>query len=368
MPGTGWVQPEPFGVCLILGPWNYPVQLLLSPLVACLAAGNCAILKPSEHAPATAAILAEMVSDSFSPDAVCLVQGERETAESLLELRFDKIFFTGSTAVGKRVMAAAANHLTPVSLELGGKSPCIVTEHASLDVAVRRIVWGKFLNAGQTCVAPDFVCVHKSIHQTFLDKCRKELIGFYGENPRSSPDYARIVNDHHFARLEALINGEAIVVGGEMDRHERYFAPTILTNVNWDSPVMHEEIFGPILPVLSYDKLDDVVKRLCDHDTPLALYVFSDDRVEQETLVRDVRSGGVCINDTVTHILCHELPFGGLGSSGLGRYRGKAGFDAFSHDRSVLRRSTRFDPGMRYPPYKTPLATLRTAMRFLSGG
>lgn len=367
MPGTGWVQPEPYGVCLILGPWNYPVQLLLSPLVACLAAGNCALLKPSEHAPASAMILGEMISDTFSPDSICVVQGTRETAEALLELRFDKIFFTGSTAVGKRVMAAAAKHLTPLTLELGGKSPCIVSEHASLDVAVRRILWGKFLNAGQTCVAPDFVCVHSSVHKAFLETSRKVLIGFYGENPKASADYARIMNDRNLARLENLIRSETIVAGGEVDPHERYFAPTILTNVNWDSPVMDEEIFGPILPVLPYENLDEVVRRLNDRESPLALYLFSNSRGEQETLLREVRSGGVCINDTVTHILCHELPFGGLGSSGLGQYRGKAGFDAFSHDRSVLRRSTLFDPGMRYPPYKTSLATLRKAMRFLSG-
>jgi aldehyde dehydrogenase (NAD+) len=349
-PGRAAVQPEPFGVALIIGPWNYPFQLLLSPLVGAIAAGNCAVLKPSEFAPHTATVIAKLIADIFPAEYITVVEGDRQVAEALLREKFDTIFFTGSTTVGRAVMTAAAKHLTPVTLELGGKCPTIVCADAPLDVTARRIAWGKFMNAGQTCVAPDYVLVDRRIRQQLVDALKQAVREFYGDNPQQSPNYGRIVNRRHFDRLSAFIAGDA---------DDLYIPPTILTDVSWDAPVMQEEIFGPILPVLEFDSLDDVLARLRDRPTPLALYLFTHDRVTQERVLAGTRSGGVCINDTVVHIAGKELPFGGLGESGMGAYHGKASFDCFSHRRSVVRRSTAFDSRFRYPPPKLSLARLR---------
>jgi len=358
-PGSGRVYPEPFGVVLILGPWNYPFQLLFSPLVGAIAAGNCVVLKPSEFAPHTSAAITKLVADTFPAEYIAVVEGERVAAEALLREKFGTIFFTGSTAVGRAVMAAAARHLTPVTLELGGKCPVIVCADAPLDVSARRIAWGKFMNAGQTCVAPDFVLVDRRIRQPLVDALQKVIREFYGDNPQQSPDYGRIVNRRHFDRLSAF--------GAEHDAGDLYMAPTILTDVSWDAPVMQEEIFGPILPVLEFDSLDDALAKLRDRPTPLALYLFTNDRATQERVLEATRSGGVCINDTVTHMVGNDLPFGGLGESGMGAYHGRASFDCFSHRRSVLRRSTVIDLPFRYPPPKISLARLRQAYRFLLG-
>jgi aldehyde dehydrogenase (NAD+) len=358
-PGRAAVHPEPFGVALILGPWNYPFQLLFSPLVGAIAAGNCVVLKPSEFAPHTAAVIAKLITDTFPAEYITVVEGDRQTSEALLREKFDTIFFTGSPAVGRAVMAAAAKHLTPVTLELGGKCPAIVCADAPLEVAARRIAWGKFMNAGQTCVAPDYVLVDRRIRQPLVDALRQAVREFYGDDPQRSPDYGRIVNRRHFDRLSAFAAGDAA---------DLYIGPTILTDVTWESPMMQEEIFGPILPVLAFENLDDALAQLRDRPTPLALYLFTDDRATQERVVAGIRSGGVCINDTVVHITGHELPFGGLGESGMGRYHGKASFDCFSHQRAVVRRSLLFDFRFRYPPPKLSLEQLKKIYRYLLGG
>ncbi len=367
-PSKGFIQPEPYGVALIIGPWNYPFQLLMSPLTSALAAGNCAVLKPSEFAPRTAAAIAQIISSTFPAEYLTIVQGEHETAEALLREKFDTIFFTGSTGVGRIVMTAAARHLTPVTLELGGKCPCLVCADAPLNITARRIVWGKFMNAGQTCVAPDFLLVERGFVPALVETMKREIRAFYGEDPQQSPDYGRIINRRHFDRLAGYLAVGKIAHGGHYDADDHYLAPTILTNVPVDAPVMQEEIFGPILPVMEYDRLEDALALLRDRPTPLALYLFTRDREAQSQVLAATRSGGVCFNDTVTHILGHQLPFGGLGESGLGSYHGKAGFNCFTHRRSVLRRSFAFDSKLRYPPVRITLATLKRVYRLMLGG
>lgn len=367
-PGRSFTQAEPRGVACIIGPWNYPLQLVLLPLVGSMAAGNCSILKPSEFAAHTASALAELIMTTFPPEYVAVVQGGREQAEALLRERFDFIFFTGSTAAGRSVMAAAASHLTPVALELGGKSPCLVAADAPLETTARRIAWGKFMNAGQTCVAPDFVLADRRIFSPLLEALKRAVREFYGDDPRQSPEYGRIINDRHFDRLTACLSHGQVALGGQAERSSLYIAPTILTGVAPDSPAMQDEIFGPILPVLAYDRLDDAFALLRDRPTPLALYLFSKDRSVQERVLRETRSGGVCVNDTVLQIVGRDLPFGGLGDSGMGAYHGQASFDCFSHQRSVLRRSLAPDPKLRYPPARLSLNGLKRAYRFLLGG
>ncbi len=367
-PSRAFVRPEPYGVALIIGPWNYPLQLLLSPLVGAIAAGNCAVLKPSELAPRTGAVLAETIRRAFPEDYVTAIPGGRDTAEALLREKFDAIFFTGSSSVGRAVMAAAARHLTPVTLELGGKCPCLVCADAPMETAARRIAWGKCLNAGQTCVAPDFVLVDRRARSGLVEALKQALREFYGANPQGSPDYGRIVNRRHWDRLVGLLASGHIEHGGQNDATDLYLAPTILTGLDWNAPAMREEIFGPILPVLEFDRIEEALARLRDQPIPLALYLFTRDRATQERVLAETRSGGVCLNDTVTHIVGKDLPFGGLGESGLGAYHGQASFDCFSHRRSVLRRSFLFDSSLRYPPTRLSLAALRRACRFLLGG
>ena len=367
-PARAFIQPEPYGVALILGPWNYPLQLLLSPLVGALAAGNCVVLKPSEFAPNTAAAIAKLVGSTFPDEYVAVVQGDRAAAEALLRERFDSIFFTGSTVVGRAVMAAAARHLTPVTLELGGKCPCLVCADAPLDTTARRIAWGKFMNAGQTCVAPDFALVDRRVLGGFVAALKRAIHQIYGDDPQKSLDYGRIINRKHLDRLTGYLSSGQIEHGGPHEATDLYLAPTILTGVAADAPVMQEEIFGPILPVLAFDKLDQALALLHDRPTPLALYLFTQDRATQERVLAATRSGGVCLNDTVTHMVGKDMPFGGLGDSGLGAYHGQASFDCFTHRRSVLRRSLAFDPALRYPPPRISLATLKRAYRFLLGG
>lgn len=359
-PGRAEIRPEPFGVALIISPWNYPFQLLFSPLVGAIAAGNCAVLKPSELAPRTSALVAELVSDTFLAEYITVVEGDRVVAEELLRQRWDTIFFTGSTAVGRAVMTAAAQHLTPVTLELGGKCPAIVCADAALEVTARRVAWGKFLNAGQTCVAPDFVAVDRRVSEPFLAALRGVVREFYGDDPRHSPDYARIVNRRHFDRLMAL----APAAGH--DAAERYIAPTILPEIGWDHPLMQEEIFGPILPVIEFDTIDEVMTKLRPRPAPLALYLFTGDPAARDRLETGIRSGGICVNDTVVHLAGKDLPFGGLGASGMGTYHGQASFDCFSHPRSVVRRPTLFDARFRYPPPKLSLARLRKLWPWLT--
>ncbi len=367
-PARGRVQAEPFGVALIIGPWNYPVQLLLVPLVSAIAAGNCVVLKPSELAPRTAEAIAALVQDCFEVRVVSVALGGVEVAEALLRERFDKIFFTGSTRVGRIVMAAAAKHLTPVTLELGGKCPVIVCGDAAVELAARRIAWGKFLNAGQSCVAPDFVLVQRAVRDAFVAALVKSLREFYGADARQCADYGRIVNARHFERLVGFLGDGTIAQGGQSDAGERFIAPTILTDVSPDASVMQEEIFGPILPVLGFDTLDDALVLLRGKPTPLALYVFTRDKTAERRVLAEARSGGACVNDVVSHMLGTGLPFGGLGESGMGAYHGRAGFDTFSHHRAVVRRDTWLDLPFRYPPQKLSLAALKRAFRFLMGG
>jgi aldehyde dehydrogenase (NAD+) len=367
-PARALVRPEPYGVALIIGPWNYPLQLLLSPLVSAIAAGNCAVLKPSEFAPHTAEVVARMIGAAFPAHYISVVQGGREAAEALLREKSDTIFFTGGTETGRAVMSAAAHNLTPVTLELGGKSPCIVCADAPLETAARRIAWGKFMNAGQTCVAPDHVLVDHRVAAPFVEELKNALRGFYGPDPRQSPDYGRIIHRGHFDRLASLLGGGTIAHGGRHDADELYIEPTVLTDIPPDSGVMTEEIFGPILPVVEFTDLDETLANLRGRPTPLALYLFTGDRAIQRRVLDGARSGGVCINDTLSHILGADLPFGGLGGSGMGASHGKAGFDAFSHRRTVMRRSLGIDPGFRYPPQTTPLATLKRMLRLFGAG
>ena len=360
-PGRARVTPEPKGVVLIIGPWNYPAQLVLSPLVAALAAGNCAVLKPSELTPHTSAVLKKMIEGTFDSTVVQLLEGGRETAELLLEQPFDHIFFTGGTEIGRKVAAAAAKKLIPATLELGGKNPAIVCEDADMAVAARRIVRGRFMNTGQLCVAPDHVWVPRNRFDEFFQTLEKTIATFYGDDPQQSPDFGRIVNRHHFDRLIALAPDCV------RDADDLYIAPTLILDPPRDSAIMQEEIFGPLLPVLPYDGEQDVIAFCRARSAPLALYLFTNDKTRPQQLMNAIPSGGVCINDTVSQLIPKELPFGGRGASGWGAAHGKAGFDEFSHHRSVLTRSTRFDFKASYPPMNISLDAMKRIYRFFAG-
>lgn len=362
-PGRAEILREPLGVALVIAPWNYPVQLLVLPLAAALSAGNCVVAKPSELAPATSAELARLVPQYLDTDAVAVVEGDAEVATALLDQRWDHIFFTGSTRVGRVVMQAAAKHLTPVTLELGGKSPAIVDRSARVDVAARRIAWGKLLNAGQTCIAPDYVLAHADVVDELTDAIVDAIGAFLGDDPAASDDYARIVSDRHLRRLEGLLAGDhRVVVGGEVDHDARYLAPTVLRDVDPGAPVMTEEIFGPILPVLAVASIDEAVAFVAAREKPLALYVFTEDDDVADRVLAGTSAGGTCVNHTLLHLGVPDLPFGGVGESGTGAYHGRTGFETFSHRRSVLRKPTRPDPSVLYPPYgRWKQKLLRTA-------
>ena len=366
IPSFDRIVPEPYGVSLILSPWNYPFFFFFGPLIAAVSAGNCVLLKPSEYAPASSALLAKIVEEAFAPEHVALVQGGPDMAKALLQLCFDRIFFTGSARVGRQVLQAAAQHLTPVILELGGKSPCIVTDSADLTVAARRIAWGKLFNAGQTCVAPDYVLVAPSKEAELLDRLVESMTSLYGRNARHSPDYARIINERHHSRLVSLLAPDKLFWGGEYDTAERYFSPTIMHGVSWNDPVMGEEIFGPILPVLACPSLDEAISLVNAREKPLALYLFTRNRDEVERVWSRCHFGGGCVNDTLSHLLNDRLPFGGVGGSGMGCYHGRWGFEAFSHYKSQVWRSTRVDPPLRYPPYAGKLWLRRLLERLFS--
>lgn len=364
-PSASYLYPEPYGTTLIIGAWNYPIQLTLLPAVGAIAAGNTVIIKPSELATHTSALIKRIVSETFEPAHVCVIEGGVEETQLLLKERFDKIFFTGSTAVGKIVAKAAAEYLTPITLELGGKSPCIVDEDADLDVSARRIVWGKFINAGQTCVAPDYVLAHKKIRSMLVLKMSKYITEFYGKNPQNSPDYPRIINKKHFDRLKKYLNDGRVIKGGETDEQELYIAPTILEEVTWESPVMQEEIFGPILPVLEFSDLEKVVEELKCKEKPLACYYFGKSEKRQEYVLQHLAFGGACINDTVMHTANPNLPFGGVGNSGQGGYHGKFSFDTFTHYKAVLKKPFWMDIPLRYPPYKGKLNLLKNIIKWI---
>lgn len=350
-PSYGRVYPEPYGVTLIISPWNYPFMLTVSPLISAIAAGNCVIIKPSEIAPATSALIAKMCEEVFHPAHVMTVEGGKETSEALLELPFDKIFYTGGTAVGRIVMEAAAKNLTPVTLELGGKSPCIIDQSANLKLAAKRIIWGKLINAGQTCVAPDYILAHKSIKDKLIEEMKREICKQYGDAPTENPNYPKIINSRHFKRLSSLINGENIIYGGNSNPATLQIEPTIIDAPSPSSPIMKEEIFGPILPILTFSMPQEAVKIIRQSPKPLALYVFTSRKAVEKYYLGNISFGGGCINDTVVHLSVPRLPFGGVGSSGMGSCHGKAGFDAFTHYRSVLHKSKLVDIPLRYPPY-----------------
>lgn len=354
---------EPYGIVLIMSPWNYPFQLTIAPLIGAMAAGNCMIVKPSEYSSHTAEIIERLLSENFDESYITVVRGGREANKTLLDEKFDYIFFTGSVSVGRVVMESASKHLTPVSLELGGKSPCIVDETANLDMAAKRIVWGKYLNAGQTCVAPDYLLVHKKVKNELITKMSKYIEEFYGADPYNNSDYPKIINDKHFNRLLGLIQNETIAVGGKYNDQTRRIAPTILDHVTWDRPIMQEEIFGPLLPVIEFESLDDVIVTVNHHPKPLALYFFTQDRKRERYVIDNTSFGGGCINDTVVHLATSYMPFGGVGESGMGGYHGKASFDTFSHRKSILKKSTLLDIPLRYPPYKDKLKLLKRMMR-----
>lgn len=337
MPSKSYIYKEPYGVTLIIAPWNYPFQLLIMPLIGAIAAGNTAILKPSEISAHTAVILEKIINAAFPGEYIHVVCGAAPETQALLELPVNYIFFTGSTSVGKAVMAAAAKNLTPLTLELGGKSPAIIHESANLKTAARRISWGKFLNAGQTCIAPDYVLVHESIKDAFMDELIKVILKFYGRDASTHPRYCRIINDRHFQRLTALIDGSKIVYGGKTSAADRYIEPTLLYPTDWNDPVMRDEIFGPILPIIPYTDLDEIIRQINERPKPLALYMFVNDKVVRRKIIRETSFGGGAVNNTIMHIVSHFLPFGGIGQSGMGQYHGKYSFDTFSHTKSILR-------------------------------
>ena len=362
-PGRAEVIAEPLGCVLIIGPWNYPFHLAIQPLVSALAAGNTAILKPSEHAPATAQLISSLIREAFPPEIVQVVQGDGSTAQALLAERFDHIFFTGGERIGKLVMAAAAQHLTPITLELGGKSPAVVLRDADLEVTSRRLVWGKCLNAGQTCIAPDYLLVESSARASLIQALGERLTACFGEEPLDSSDLASIVNETQYNRLSALLEQARergqILLGGTCDPERRRIAPTVIQVNDREDPLMQEELFGPLLPILEVDGLEQAIEWINQRPKPLALYLFSSSQQSQETVLNTTSSGGVCFNDVVMQVGVPELPFGGVGASGMGAYHGKAGFDTFSHQRSVLRRPFALDLPFRYPPYAGRLPLMR---------
>ena len=349
---TSKVKPSPYGVTLIMSPWNYPFLLTIEPLVDSLAAGNTAIVKPSAYSPNTSAIIETIIKEAFEQKYVATVTGGREENKALLKEKFDYIFFTGSQTVGKEVMKAAGEHLTPVTLELGGKSPCIIHKDANIKLAAKRLVFGKFLNCGQTCVAPDYVLCHKDIKEKFIAEVKNQIIKQYGENPLSNPDYGKIINEKHFNRVSGLINREKIVHGGKVNAETQQIEPTVMDNVTYDDAVMQEEIFGPLMPVLTFDSIEQIIGDINSKQCPLALYIFTSSSKIANQVTSQCRFGGGCVNDTVLHLATSSMGFGGCGESGMGAYHGKAGFDTFSHHKSILHKYTWIDMPMRYQPYQ----------------
>jgi len=350
-PASSMRVPQPLGVVCVIAPWNYPVQLLLIPAAGAIAAGNAVVMKPSEVSSETSRVLAKIVPQYFTDKAVAIVEGGVQETTELLKQKFDHIFYTGNGAVGRVVMRAAAENLTPVTLELGGKSPTIVDASANIAVAARRIAWAKYVNAGQTCVAPDYVLAHKSIANELVDAIRTSITEFYGEDPHASKDYSRVISPKHFSRLTSLISSGKVAIGGQSEQAERYIAPTVLVDVDQNSAVMQEEIFGPILPVLEVGSIDEAIGFVNSRPHPLALYVFAQDNSVNEKVVAETTSGGVTVNGTIMHMTGPYLPFGGIGESGMGAYHGQSGVDVFQHLKPVLKRSTMLDAPLAYPPY-----------------
>ena len=364
-PSTDFIYSEPYGKVLIIAPWNYPFQLAICPLIAAVAAGNSVTLKPSELTPHTSSLIAEIISNVFDKNHVEAIEGGVEVSQKLLSQRWDYIFFTGSIAVGKIVAKAAAEFMTPVTLELGGKNPCIIDETANLKLAAKRIVWGKFINAGQTCIAPDYLLVHKNVKLEFVEHLKQEINNAYGENPELSPDFTRIINIRNWERLLHLIESEKVVFGGNSNKENCYLAPTLIDNPSLDSEIMKDEIFGPILPILSYENTVDLKHVISKYEKPLSLYVFTTNSYFAEEMIQKFSFGGGCVNDTVVHFSNHRLPFGGVGHSGIGAYHGTLSFDTFSHKKAIVKKANWLDLPMRYAPYNDKLKTIKKLLKWL---
>ena len=362
-PSRTFIYPEPYGVVLIMSPWNYPFQLAVAPLIGAICAGNCAVVKPSAYSPHTSEVIAKLVKELFPEKYVAVITGGREENEALLNEKFDYIFFTGSVSVGRYVMEKASRHLTPVTLELGGKSPCIVDETADIGLAAKRIVWGKFLNCGQTCVAPDYILVQKSVKEKLVKQIEKYIKRMYGKNACGNPEYPRMINEKHYERVLGLMKDAHIVCGGGSRSESLQIEPTVLDDVTWDSPVMQEEIFGPVLPVLTFYDLKEAAEQVNARPRPLALYLFARDKKREDYILKNVSYGGGCINDTVVHLATPHMPFGGVGSSGMGGYHGKASFDTFTHEKSIMKKSGIIDIPVRYAPFKNKLDILKKLMK-----
>ena len=364
-PSSDYIFKEPYGKVLIIAPWNYPFQLALCPLISAVAAGNQVVLKPSELTPKTSAIILKIVEKVFQHNHVKVIEGGVEETQNLLAQRWDYIFFTGSVAVGKIVAKAAAEHLTPVTLELGGKNPCIIDETANLKLAAKRIVWGKFLNAGQTCIAPDYILIQEDMKSHFVDFIKNEITKAFGKTPKNSPDFARIVNEKNWHRLSSMIEPQKVIFGGETDIEDCYISPTLIEENSLDSLLMKDEIFGPILPILTYNDEKEIYKTISKYEKPLALYVFSEDKKFARKIVTDFSFGGGCINDTVSHFANKRLPFGGVGHSGIGAYHGQLSFDTFSHHKGVIKKANWLDIKLRYAPYSNKIETLKKLLKWL---
>ena len=364
-PSREYIYHEPYGRVLIIAPWNYPFQLAFCPVVAAIAAGNSVVLKPSEMSFHTSQIITKIITEVFDVKEVVVVHGGPQMAQSLLEKRWDYIFFTGSVKVGQIVAQAAAKFITPVTLELGGKNPCIIHESAQIDVAAKRIVWGKFLNAGQTCIAPDYVLVDAKEKFNFIKALKKEITAAYGENPQNSPDFARIINDQHWKRLSDLIDDKKVVFGGQKDENTRYIAPTIIDEPTLNDKIMQDEIFGPILPIISFQDLNDIKKHIAHFEKPLALYVFAENQAFAEQIFKTFSFGGGALNDTILQVVNPRLPFGGVGHSGIGAYHGIYGFQTFSHQKPIVKRATWIDPTLRYAPYGNKLKWIKKVLKWL---
>ncbi len=362
-PATTYRYHEPLGTILIIAPWNYPFQLLMAPLIGAISAGNTVILKPSEYSSNTASVIETIVEETFPEEHIKVLTGDAKVSQALLKLKFDHIFFTGSPRVGKIVMKSAAEYMTPVTLELGGKSPCIVDETAKLKLAATRIMWGKLLNAGQTCIAPDYLLVHSSVKEKLLPLLAEAIENFFGKDPKQSPDFPRIISNPNMERLVPLIDGADVYYGGDFDMENKYFQPTILNNVSFDDAVMQQEIFGPILPVITYDDMEEVAATVNARPKPLALYLFSESSRQQKFVLERVSAGGVTINDTLMHIVNNKVPFGGVGNSGMGGYHGFYSFELFSNAKPYVKRGTWMDMPIRYAPYGNKLKIIKKLMK-----
>jgi len=348
--GQSHIYHEPYGTVLIIGPFNYPMNLVFEPLIGAIAGGNCAVIKPAQMTPNVSKIIAKIISENFAEDYIRVVEGDRQATAELINAPFDYIFFTGSLSTGKIVMTAAAKNMVPVTLELGGKCPCIVDETANLDLAAKKLAWAKFSNAGQTCAAPDYVYVHKQVKKQLLDNLRKYILHFYGPNPQENKDFGRIINVQHTERLAELIDREKIIIGGEYDIANRYVAPTVLDPVGWDSPVMADEIFGPVLPVLEFESLETMIREINSRPKPLSLYLFTTSKTTEKKIIDSISYGNGCINDAFIQVGNPFLPFGGVGASGIGAYHGRRSFETFSHTKGILNRKFNTFPDMIYPP------------------